>query len=120
MTLSALVQKATLPGEPKRSSLAANSSLPSKRDREPITSRAQGQRVPLVGGHLDVRPGELLSLAVDHPIEAHVVLERVRAHDVVVVAVQEADGDAPSLIDFPGNRPEAGRSPPRPPGTVGM
>ena len=43
-------------------------------------------------------------------IETDVVLERIGAHDVVVVGIAEPDGDAAGLIDFPGNRLESNRN----------
>jgi hypothetical protein len=56
--------------------------------------------VPFAGGDLDVGAGDLLALAAHHAVEAHVVLQRIRAHDVVVVAVDESHGEARSLVDL--------------------
>src|SRR6266550_2613034 len=84
VTLSALVQSATL--------------------------RPQAELVPLIRRNLGVGAFDLRSLAFDHMIETDIVLERIGAHDVVVVGIAEPDGDAASLIDFPGNRLESNRN----------
>jgi hypothetical protein len=52
-----------------------------------------------------VRRGNFLSSPGDHPIEPHVVLQRVGAGDVVIIVVNETNGDATGLIDLSGYRP---------------
>ena len=59
--------------------------------------------MPLVCRDLDVCAFKLLAPALDHPVEANVVLKRVGTHDVVVVAIAEPYGDAAGLIDLPGD-----------------
>src|SRR5437899_12175708 len=60
-----------------------------KRDRESWTLRPQAELVPLIRRHLGVGAFDLGALALDHAIETDVVLERVGAHDVVVVGIAE-------------------------------
>ena len=57
--------------------------------------------MPLVRGHLGVRACELLAAALDHAIEAHVVLERVGAYHVVVVGILSRTATPPARSTFP-------------------
>ena len=62
--------------------------------------------MPFVGGDLQIRALELLATALDHAIEAHIVLQRVGASDVVVVGIAKPHGNSRGLIDFSGDRLE--------------
>src|SRR5262245_53140212 len=76
-------------------------------DREEVALRAQAERVPFVRRDLDVDAGELLAAALHDAIEAHVVLERIGARDVVVVGIGQPYGDAAGAVDLAGDRLEA-------------
>src|ERR1035437_8782568 len=78
-------------------------------DREPLAFRPQAELVPLVRRDPSVHASELLAPALDHSIEANVVLERIGAHHIIVVGIAEPDGDAAGLIDLPVHRLESNR-----------
>jgi hypothetical protein len=80
-----------------------------KRNCEPLTFRPEAELVPLVRSDPGVRAFELLAPALDHAVEADVVLQRIGAHHIVVVGIAEPDGDAAGLIDLPGHRFESNR-----------
>src|SRR5260370_151603 len=80
-----------------------------KRDREPLTLRPQAKLVPRVGRDLGVGAFDLLAPALDHAIEADVVLERIGAHDIIIIGVADPDGDSAGLIDLPGHCLESNR-----------
>ena len=107
VTLSALVQSATLPAPVKVRSVAVNNGLPSNVMREALALRAEPELMPFVRRDFDVRAFELLARAFDHAVEADVVLQRIGAHDIVVVGIGEPHGDAAGLVDLAGDRLEA-------------
>src|SRR6185295_16558283 len=72
-----------------------------ERDGEPLAFGAETEPVPFAGRDLEVRTFELLAPAFEHAVEADVVLERIGAHDIIVVRIAEPDGDAAGLIDRP-------------------
>src|SRR5262249_3403199 len=49
--------------------------------------------------HLGVGAGELAAAAANDVVEAHIVFERVRSNDVVVVLVDHTNDDSSRLID---------------------
>src|SRR4051812_7593132 len=75
--------------------------------RESVAFGAQRERMPNARRHLRGGAGELLAVALDHPVDAHVVLERVRPHEVVVVRVPEPDGEPTGPVTPAGNSLEA-------------
>src|SRR5213076_1884329 len=74
-----------------------------ERDANVRAAELDAQRVPLAAGdrRLDVLDG--VALAVGGVIQGHVVLERVGARDVVVVAVLPAPHHAARLVLAPGH-----------------
>src|SRR5262252_6338473 len=58
--------------------------------------------MPLTAGNFGVDAVNLLSAAFDDAIKTNIVFERVGTNNVVVVAVENADGDAPGLINVAG------------------
>ena len=95
MTLSALVQNATLPGDVKVWSVAVEQLLAIERHGEPVAPGMQDQLVPPIGCDRKVGTGELLTLAAHHLVEAHVSLQGIRARHVVVVRVEKANRQIP-------------------------
>src|SRR6185503_19207611 len=69
-----------------------------------ITHAFDAQLVPFTGRDLEVSAGKLNSPPVDYVIEPIVVLESVRAHDVVVVRVLKPECQARRSIDLARNR----------------
>src|ERR1019366_5700026 len=78
-------------------------------DREPLAFRPQAELVPLVRRDPGVHASELFAPAINHAIEANIVLERIGAYHIVVVGIAEPDGDAAGLVDLPAHRLEANR-----------
>src|SRR5262249_24290096 len=59
--------------------------------------------MPFTAGNFGVDAVNLLSAAFDDAIKTNIVFERVGANNVVVVAVENTDGDTPSLINVAGD-----------------
>src|SRR4029078_12714300 len=78
-----------------------------KGDGEPVTLGPQAKGMPFVRRYLDVGAFELFALALDHAIESDVILQRVGAHDVIVVSIADTDCDTTCLIDLAGDGLEA-------------
>ncbi|MBN1343662.1 MAG: hypothetical protein JXQ73_13320 [Phycisphaerae bacterium] len=68
-----------------------------------IADHLDAERVPLTSLELDLRGGELLSLAVEDLVEAVVVLERVDATDVVVLLFLASPDGSAALVDLSGD-----------------
>src|SRR5215471_19305126 len=60
--------------------------------------------MPFTAGNFGVDAVNLLSAAFDDAIKTNIVFERVGTNHVVVVAVENADGDTPGLINVAGDR----------------
>src|SRR5215472_13494988 len=73
-------------------------------DLEVVALRLHCQLVPFPRGHLPVPARELPAVALDHVVEADVVLERVRTGHVVVVGVLQAEDQATTLVTLSGDR----------------
>src|SRR6516162_3538051 len=56
--------------------------------------------MPFTAGDLGVDAVNLLSAPFDDAVKTNIVFERVGTNHVVVVAVENADGDTPGLIDL--------------------
>src|SRR3979411_1990764 len=52
--------------------------------------------MPSLRRHLEIGAFDLLPAALDHAVEADIVLERIGAHHVIVVGISEPHCDAPS------------------------
>src|SRR5262249_18122816 len=59
--------------------------------------------MPFTAGNLGVDAVNLLSAAFDNAIKTNIVFERVGSNNVVVVAVESEEGDAPGLINGAGD-----------------
>ena len=70
-------------------------------DGEAVPLGLERQRVPLVRRDLGIGTGKLFALAFDHPIKSHIVFERVRTGDIVIVRRQQTQSDAAGLVDRP-------------------
>src|SRR5690242_13352459 len=60
--------------------------------------------MPFTAGNLGIHTGDLLSTAFNDAVKTNVVLQRVGANNVVVVAIKDTDCDAPGAIYVPGDR----------------
>src|SRR5262249_21437352 len=58
--------------------------------------------MPRVAGNHGVNTVNLLPTALNHVVEANVVLKRIGANNVVVVRIGKADGNSACLLDPPG------------------
>src|SRR6266850_6289394 len=76
-----------------------------------IADVLHGQLVPRAARDLAIPVAELTAPALDHSVQANVVLERVGARDVVVVCVLEPPDEAAALVHFAGDRLAADRQP---------
>src|SRR5260221_14424840 len=71
-----------------------------ERYREPLALGPDRESVPVVLRDLGRGTGDLRPPALDDAIEIHVVLERIRADDVIVIGCRQAGGNAARLIDL--------------------
>src|SRR3954469_21697487 len=78
----------------------AEQSLAVVSDGEPVALGAQAERMPLLRGHFQICAAELFAPAIDHPVEADVILQRIGAGDIVIVGVPQPHHDARGLIDL--------------------
>src|SRR5260370_13501813 len=93
---------------PPRSTLFPYTTL-FRSDREPFAFGTDTESVPVIRRDSEIGAFQLLAPALDHAIEAHVVLKRVGAHDVVVVGVAQAQRDSSRLIDLACDGPGSNR-----------
>ena len=70
-----------------------------KRDRDAIAFGAKAEFVPFVARDSDVSGGQLLSLPLNHAVEADIVFQSVCPDDVVIIWREEPHGDTAGLID---------------------
>jgi hypothetical protein len=68
---------------------------------EPLALRFEPERVPLISGDFGIDPVNLLPTALNDAVKANIVFERVCAHDVIVVGIEDTDGNATGLINAP-------------------
>src|SRR5262245_30424900 len=59
--------------------------------------------MPFTAGNFGIDAINLLSATFDDAIKTNIVFERIGTSNVVVVAVENADGDTPSLINVAGD-----------------
>src|SRR5689334_16029582 len=78
-----------------------------ERDGELVAFGPKAKRVPRAGSHLDVRGCQLLAATLHDAVETDIVLQRVRAREVVVVRRRHAHRNPASLIDLSGHWLEA-------------
>src|SRR5882757_1238171 len=81
----------------------AEQRLSVERDREAISLGAKGQRVPDAACDLGVGSRKFLAAAADNAKEMDVVLKRVRARDVVIIAIDQSNDHAAGLILLAGD-----------------
>ena len=63
--------------------------------------------MPLTAGNFGIYTINLLSTAFNDAVKTDVVLERIGANNVIVVAIENADSNAAGLINVSGNRFES-------------
>jgi len=59
--------------------------------------------MPLISGNSDVYAVDLLATSANYPVKTNIVLKCIGAGDIVVVAVEEPNGDAGGLINVSRN-----------------
>src|SRR5690242_6691582 len=72
-----------------------------------ITLGFEPKRMPGVTGNFGVNAVNLLAATLDDPVEADVVFKRVGANNVIVLRIDDADGNSSCLIDTTCDRLEA-------------
>src|ERR1043165_2086166 len=104
VTLSDLVQSATRPAPVNVRSVVECSVLPLNVTVKRSFSAFSPSACHWLGAHFNVRSCEALPPALQEPGKAHIVLERIRAHEVVIVRRCQAHRNAAGLVDASGDR----------------
>src|SRR5262245_15502557 len=75
-----------------------------KLDGELVAPGLDAERVPLIARNFGIRAANLLTTALNDTVKTHIVLKRIGADDIVVVGIEDTDGNSTCLIDAPCDR----------------